>query len=156
MANYMIFYEKTIENNFKFQIGKRYKINSDLCKNGLTFFKSFGEIEYKTHIYMETKIYEVKIFDRGKKSNGQNITFDFKIKKEIDYRNKINSERLQKEILILKCHDNKTINEVLNSDFNYRYYSDIIETRIPKCFDMICSYFQSDNVLESFFIEYAN
>lgn len=45
MANYMIFYEKTIENNFKFQIGKRYKINSDLCKNGLTFFKSFGEIE---------------------------------------------------------------------------------------------------------------
>ena len=34
MANYMIFYEKTIENNFKFQIGKRYKINSDLCKNG--------------------------------------------------------------------------------------------------------------------------
>ena len=52
MANYMIFYEKTIENNFKFQIGKRYKINSDLYKNGLTFFKSFGEIEYKTHIYI--------------------------------------------------------------------------------------------------------
>lgn len=156
MANYMIFDEKTINNNFKFQIGKRYKINSDLCKNGLTFFKSFGEIEYKTHVYMETKIYEVKIFDRGKKSNGQNITFDLKIKKEIDYRDKINSERLQKEILILKCHDNKTINEVLNSDFNYRYYSDIIETRIPKYFDMICSYFQSDNVLESFFIEYAN
>lgn len=38
MANYMIFYEKTIDNNFKFQIGKRYKINSYLCKNGLTFF----------------------------------------------------------------------------------------------------------------------
>ena len=71
MANYMIFYEKTIENNFKFQIGKRYKINSDLCKNGLTFFKSFVEIEYKTHIYMETKIYEVKIFDRGKNQMGK-------------------------------------------------------------------------------------
>ena len=155
-TNYMIFDEKTIENNFKFQIGKRYKINSDLCKNGLTFFKSFGEIEYKTHVYVETKIYEVKIFDRGKKSNGKNITFDFKIKKEIDYRDKINSERLQKEILILKCHDNKTINEVLNSDFNYRYYSDIIETRIPKYFDMICPYFQFDNILENFFIEYAN
>lgn len=156
MANYMIFYEKTIENNFKFQIGKRYKINSDLCKNGLTFFKSFGEIEYKTHVYMETKIYEVKIFDRGKKSNGKNITFDFKIKKEIDYRDKINSERLQKEILILKCHDSETIDEVLNSDFNYIYYSDIITTKIPKYFDMICPYFQFDNILENFFIEYAN
>lgn len=156
MANYMIFYEKTIKNNFKFQIGKRYKINSDLCKNGLTFFKSFGEIEYKTHIYMETKIYEVKIFDRGKKSNGKNITFDFKIKKEINYKNKIDQEILQKRILILKCHDSETIDEVLNSDFNYIYYSDIIETRIPKYFDMIFPYFQLDNILENFFIEYAN
>jgi len=152
----MIFYEKTIKNNFKFQIGKRYKINSDLCKNGLTFFKSFGEIEYKTHIYMETKIYEVKIFDRGKKSNGKNITFDFKIKKEINYKNKIDQEILQKRILILKCHDSETIDEVLNSDFNYIYYSDIIKTKIPKYFDMICPYFQFDNILENFFIEYAN
>lgn len=156
MANYMIFYEKTIKNNFKFQIGKRYKINSDLCKNGLTFFKSFGEIEYKTHIYMETKIYEVKIFDRGKKSNGKNITFDFKIKKEINYKNKIDQEILQKRILILKCHDSETIDDVLNSDFNYIYYSDIIKTKIPKYFDMICPYFQFDNILENFFIEYAN
>lgn len=27
-TNYMIFDEKTIENNFKFQIGKRYKKNN--------------------------------------------------------------------------------------------------------------------------------
>lgn len=155
MANYMIFDEKTINNNFKFQVGKRYKINDCLSK-GYTFFKSFKGIESKTHIYPEIKICEVIIFDKKKDLNGKHKTFDFKIKKEIDYRDKINSERLQKEILILKCHDNKTINEVLNSDFNYRYYSDIIETRIPKYFDMIRSYFQSDNVLESFFIEYAN
>lgn len=155
MANYMIFDEKTINNNFKFQVEKRYKINDCLSK-GYTFFKSFKGIESKTHIYQEIKICEVIIFDKKKDLNGKHKTFDFKIKKEIDYRDKINSERLQKEILILKCHDNKTINAVLNSDFNYRYYSDIIETRIPKYFDMIRSYFQSDNVLESFFIEYAN
>lgn len=155
MANYMIFDEKTINNNFKFQVGKRYKINDCLSK-GYTFFKSFKGIESKTHIYPEIKICEVIIFDKKKDLNGKHKTFDFKIKKEIDYRDKINSERLQKEILILKCHDNKTINEVLNSDFNYIYYSDIITTKIPKYFDMICPYFQFDNILENFFIEYAN
>ena len=30
MANYMIFDEKTINNNFKFKVGKRYKINDCL------------------------------------------------------------------------------------------------------------------------------
>ena len=154
-ANYMIFDEKTINNNFKFQVGKRYKINDCLSK-GYTFFKSFKGIEAKTHIYPEIKICEVIIFDKKKDLNGKHKTFDFKIKKEIDYRDKINSERLQKEILILKCHDNETIDEVLNSDFNYIYYSDIITTKIPKYFDMICPYFQFDNILENFFIKYAN
>lgn len=156
MANYMIFDDKTINNGFNFQAGKRYKINDYLCKKGYEFFKNFKEIEFRTHIHSETKIYEVKIFDNEEDIYERHKTFDFKIKKEIDYRDKINSERLQKEILILKCHDNKTIDEVLNSDFNYIYYSDIITTKIPKYFDMISPYFQFDNILENFFIEYAN
>lgn len=66
MANYMIFDEKTINNNFKFQVGKRYKINDCLSK-GYTFFKSFKGIESKTHIYPEIKICEVIIFDKKKR-----------------------------------------------------------------------------------------
>ena len=156
MTNYMIFNEKTINNNFKFQVGKRYKINHNLCESGYTFFKNFGEIELKTHIYPEIKICEVIVFNKKKDLNGKHKTFDFKIKKEINYKNKINSERLQKEISILKCHDNKIINEVLNSDFNYIYYSDIITTKISRYLDIICSKFPVDNVLEEVFIEYAN
>ena len=156
MTNYMIFNEKTINNNFKFQVGKRYKINHNLCESGYTFFKNFGEIELKTHIYPEIKICEVIVFDKKKDLNGKHKTFDFKIKKEINYKNKINSERLQKEISILKCHDNKIINEVLNSDFNYIYYSDIITTKISRYLDIICSKFPVDNVLEEVFIEYVN
>jgi len=77
MANYMIFDEKTINNNFKFQVGKRYKINDCLSK-GYTFFKSFKGIESKTHIYPEIKICEVIIFDKKKDLNGKHKTFDFK------------------------------------------------------------------------------
>lgn len=158
MNNYIIFNEKQIKNNFKFQIGKRYKINGNLCKNGITFFKNFKEIEFNFCRYPdpEMKICEVKIFDKKKNLNGKHKTFDFKIKKEINYKNKIDSERLQKEILILKFHDSETIDDVLNSNFNYTYYSDIITTKISKYFDMICPYFQFDNILENFFIEYAN
>ena len=158
MNNYIIFNEKQIKNNFKFQIGKRYKINGNLCKNGITFFKNFKEIEFNFCRYPdpEMKICEVKIFDKKKNLNGKHKTFDFKIKKEINYKNKIDSERLQKEILILKFHDSETIDDVLNSNFNYTYYSDIITTKISKYFDMICPYFQLDNILDSFFIEYAN
>ena len=155
MANYMIFDEKTINNNFKFQVGKRYKINDCLCE-GYEFFKNFREIEFRTHIYLETRIYEVKVFDNIEDSYERHKTFDFKIKKEIDYKNNIDSERLQKEFLILKYHDDKIINEVLNSDFSYTYYSDIIETKIHKYLDVICSQFPLDNILENFFIKYAN
>lgn len=158
MANYIIFNEKQIKNSFKFQIGKRYKINGNLYKRGFAFFKNFKEIEFNFCRYPdpEMKICEVKIFDKKKNLNGEHKTFDFKIKKEINYKNKIDSERLQKEILILKFHDSKTIYEILNSNFNYTYYSDIITTKIPKYFDMIFPYFQLDNILENFFIEYAN
>lgn len=154
ITNYMIFDEKTINNNFKFQVGKRYKINDCLCE-GYEFFKNFIEIEFRTHIYLETRIYEVKVFDNIEDSYERHKTFDFKIKKEIDYKNNIDSERLQKEFLILKYHDDKIINEVLNSDFSYTYYSDIIETKIHKYLDVICSQFPLDNILENFFIKYA-
>lgn len=155
MTNYMIFNEKAINNNFKFQVGKRYKINDYLCKKGYEFFKNFKEIEFRTHIYSETKIYEVKIFDNEEALYEGHKTFDFRIKKEINYKNKIDSGKLQKEFLILKYHDDKIINEVLNSDFSYTYYSDIIETKIHKYLDIICSQFPLDNTLEEFFIKYA-
>lgn len=45
---------------------------------------------------------------------------------------------------------------MLNSDYNYTYYSDIIETKIPKYLDMICSKFLLDQTIEEFFIIYAH
>ena len=54
MANYMIFDEKTIKNNFKFQIGKRYKINDYLCK-GYDFLRILKKLNLKLLYIKEQK-----------------------------------------------------------------------------------------------------
>ncbi|MBB1549057.1 MAG: hypothetical protein HG450_003550 [Clostridiales bacterium] len=56
MANYIIFNEKQIKNSFKFQIGKRYKINGNLYKRGFAFFKNFKEIEFKKETLYECNL----------------------------------------------------------------------------------------------------
>lgn len=44
MANYMIFDEKTINNNFKFQVGKGYKQTVNLLHMKQRKFESFPDL----------------------------------------------------------------------------------------------------------------
>lgn len=127
---YRIFEKGMINNGFKYEIGKRYKVNLNLQKNKFYFYNKLFS-DYNMNKY--TKFCIIKIYEEPNSSN--EIT-EFKIIKELDYsqfKNKYGKEN--NFISALKNRDIKSLEYCLKKidDFdNYNLLEAIINSTNEK------------------------
>lgn len=115
---YRIFEKGMINNGFKYEIGKRYKVNLNLQKNKFYFYNELF-LDYNMDKY--TKFCIIKIYEEPNSSN--EIT-EFKIIKELDYsqfKNKYGKEN--NFISALKNRDTKSLEYCLKRIDNFDNYN---------------------------------
>lgn len=124
-----IFYIKN-KNNIKYKIGKRYKftkifINYNVSPCG---FKSECDLD---DFHSDDKIYKIKIYDR----NIKNLTKDFKILCEINYKDLLNSKNKYERIVsAIKNKEESVLDNFIKSDAYYKIKT-IIKSKVHKYLD---------------------
>lgn len=124
-----IFYIKN-KNNIKYKIGKRYKftkifINYNVSSCG---FKSECDLD---DFHSDDKIYKIKIYDR----NIKNLTKDFKILCEINYKDLLNSKNKYERIVsAIKNKEESVLDNFIKSDAYYKIKT-IIKSKVHKYLD---------------------
>lgn len=126
-----IFYMKKI-NNIKYKIGKRYKFTKTFINYNVSpcGFKSEYIVD---DFYSNDKIYKIKIYDK----NTKNITRDFKILQEINYKDLLNSkDKYERIISAIKNREESVLNNFIKSDAYYKIRT-IIKSRVYKYLDKL-------------------
>lgn len=116
------------KNNIKFEIGKRY-----FLKKYIILF--FDSIEDMSHLFLQckyNKLYEIELFSIKKY-----FIEDFKIIKEINYKEFLNSNNQNIQILsAIKNHENQVLENFIVNGNNIEKYA-VIESGVHKYLDEI-------------------
>lgn len=109
------------KNNIKFEIGKRY-----FLKKYIVLF--FDSIEDMSHLFLQckyNKLYEIELFSIKKY-----FIEDFKIIKEINYKEFLNSNNQNIQILsAIKNHENQVLENFIVNGNNIEKYA-VIESGV--------------------------
>lgn len=116
------------KNNIKFEIGKRYFV-----KKYMIFF--FDSIEDMAHLFLQCKYY--KLYEINLFSYKKCFIEDFKIIKEINYKEFLNSNNRNIQILsAIKNHESQVLENFIINGNNIEKYA-VIESGIHKYLDEI-------------------
>ena len=124
---YILLKNHNILNNIKYEVGKRYKFNSE--KNFIYCHKQLNEIDI---FWDYDKIYKIKNFD-----NDGYLINDFKILQEINYKKLLNSENENEQLIsAIKNKEESVLDKLVSSD-EYDKIMAIIKSGVPKYLDNI-------------------
>lgn len=124
---YILLKNHNILNNIKYEVGKRYKFNSE--KNFIYCHKQLNEIDI---FWDYDKIYKIKNFD-----NDGYLINDFKILQEINYKKLLNSENENEQLIsAIKNKEESVLDKLVSSD-EYDKIKAIIKSGVPKYLDNI-------------------
>ena len=124
---YILLKNHNILNNIKYEVGKRYKFNSE--KNFIYCHKRLNEID---NFWDYDKIYKIKNFD-----NDDYLINDFKILQEINYKKLLNSENENEQLIsAIKNKEESVLDKLVFSD-EYDKIMTIIKSGVPKYLDNI-------------------
>lgn len=124
---YILLKKHNILNNIKYEVGKRYKFNSE--KNFIYCHKQLNEID---NFWDYDKIYKIKNFD-----NDGYLINDFKILQEINYKKLLNSENKNEQLIsAIKNKEESVLDKLVSSD-EYDKIMTIIKSGVPKYLDNI-------------------
>ena len=124
---YILLKKHNILNNIKYEVGKRYKFNSE--KNFIYCHKQLNEID---NFWDYDKIYKIKNFD-----NDDYLINDFKILQEINYKKLLNSENENEQLIsAIKNKEESILDKLVFSD-EYDKIMTIIKSGVPKYLDNI-------------------
>ena len=128
---YILLKNHNILNNIKYEVGKRYKFNSE--KNFIYCNKQLNEID---NFWDYDKIYKIKNYD-----NDFYLINDFKILQEINYKKLLNSENENEQLIsAIKNKEESVLNKFSHSDEYdkvitiiksgvYQYLDDIVKNK---------------------------
>ena len=124
---YILLKNHNILNNIKYEVGKRYKFNSE--KNFIYCHKQLNEID---NFWDYDKIYKIKNFD-----NDCYLINDFKILQEINYKKLLNSENENEQLIsAIKNKEESVLNKFSHSD-EYDKVMTIIKSGVYQYLDNI-------------------
>ena len=124
---YILLKNHNILNNIKYEVGKRYKFNSE--KNFIYYRKQLNEIDI---FWDYDKIYKIKNFD-----NDGYLINDFKILQEINYKKLLNSENENEQLIsAIKNKEESVLNKFSHSD-GYDKVMTIIKSGVYQYLDNI-------------------
>ena len=124
---YILLKNHNILNNIKYEVGKRYKFNSE--KNFIYCHKQLDEID---NFWDYDKIYKIKNYD-----NDFYLINDFKILQEINYKKLLNSENENEQLIsAIKNKEESVLDKLVYSD-EYDKIMTIIKSGVPKYLDNI-------------------
>ena len=124
---YILLKKHNILNNIKYEVGKRYKFNSE--KNFIYCHKQLDEID---NFWDYDKIYKIKNFD-----NDGYLINDFKILQEINYKKLLNSENENEQLIsAIKNKEESVLNKFSHSD-EYDKVMTIIKSGVYQYLDNI-------------------
>ena len=128
MIGYIYTDNRNIKDDIKYEIGKRYKIKTE--ENFIFYERS---INYFYDISIFDKIYKIKVYD----CSDNNGTGNFKILQEINYKNLLNSENKNEQILsAIKNKEEFILNKLIKSD-KYNDIMAVIKSGVHKYLDKI-------------------
>ena len=128
MIGYIYTDNRNIKDDIKYEIGKRYKIKTE--ENFIFYERS---INYFYDISIFDKIYKIKVYD----CSDNNGTGNFKILQEINYKNLLNSENKNEQILsTIKNKEEFILNKLIKSD-KYNDIMAVIKSGVHKYLDKI-------------------
>lgn len=108
MIGYICTDNRNIKDNIKYEIGKRYKIETE--ENFIFYERS---INYFNDILICDKIYKIKVYD----SSNNNGTRNFKILCEINYKNLLNLKNKNEQILsAIKNKEESVLDKLIHND----------------------------------------
>ena len=124
---YILLKNHNILNNIKYEVGKRYKFNSE--KNFIYCHKQLNEID---NFWDYDKIYKIKNFD-----NDCYLINDFKILQEINYKKLLNSENENEQLIsAIKNKEESVLDKLVSSD-EYDKVMTIIKSGVYQYLDNI-------------------
>lgn len=124
---YILLKNHNILNNIKYEVGKRYKFNSE--KNFIYCHKQLNEID---NFWDYDKIYKIKNFD-----NDGYLINDFKILQEINYKKLLNSENENEQLIsAIKNKEESVLDKFSHSD-EYDKVITIIKSGVYQYLDNI-------------------
>lgn len=124
---YILLKNHNILNNIKYEVGKRYKFNSE--KNFIYCHKRLNEID---NFWDYDKIYKIKNFD-----NDDYLINDFKILQEINYKKLLNSENENEQLIsAIKNKEESVLDKFSHSD-EYDKVMTIIKSGVYQYLDNI-------------------
>lgn len=124
---YILLKNHNILNNIKYEVGKRYKFNSE--KNFIYCHKQLNEIDI---FWDYDKIYKIKNFD-----NDDYLINDFKILQEINYKKLLNSENENEQLIsAIKNKEESVLDKLVSSD-EYDKIMTIIKSGVYQYLDNI-------------------
>lgn len=124
---YILLKNHNILNNIKYEVGKRYKFNSE--KNFIYCHKQLNEID---NFWDYDKIYKIKNYD-----NDFYLINDFKILQEINYKKLLNSENENEQLIsAIKNKEESVLNKFSHSD-EYDKVITIIKSGVYQYLDNI-------------------
>ena len=124
---YILLKNHNILNNIKYEVGKRYKFNSE--KNFIYCYKQLNEID---NFWDYDKIYKIKNYD-----NDFYLINDFKILQEINYKKLLNSENENEQLIsAIKNKEESVLDKFSHSD-EYDKVMTIIKSGVYQYLDNI-------------------
>ena len=124
---YILLKNHNILNNIKYEVGKRYKFNSE--KNFIYCHKQLNEID---NFWDYDKIYKIKNYD-----NDFYLINDFKILQEINYKKLLNSENENEQLIsAIKNKEESVLDKFSHSD-EYDKVMTIIKSGVYQYLDNI-------------------
>ena len=108
MIGYICTDNRNIKDDIKYEVGKRYKIETE--ENFIFYERSISDFK---DILICDKIYKIKIYD----SSDNNGTRNYKILQEINYKNLLNSENKNEQIMsAIKNKEESILKKLIQSD----------------------------------------
>ena len=124
---YILLKNHNILNNIKYEVGKRYKFNSE--KNFIYCYKQLNEID---NFWDYDKIYKIKNYD-----DDFYLINDFKILQEINYKKLLNSENENEQLIsAIKNKEESVLDKFSHSD-EYDKVMTIIKSGVYQYLDNI-------------------
>ena len=124
---YILLKNHNILNNIKYEVGKRYKFNSE--KNFIYCHKQLNDID---NLWDYDKIYKIKNYD-----NDFYLINDFKILQEINYKKLLNSENENEQLIsAIKNKEESVLDKLVSSD-EYDKIMTIIKSGVYQYLDNI-------------------
>ena len=112
MIGYIFTDNRTIKDNIKYEIGKRYKIETE--ENFIFYERSINDFK---DILICDKIYKIKVYD----SSDNDGTRNYKILCEINYKNLLNSENKNEQIMsAIKNKEESILKKLSELPTNFR------------------------------------